>query len=330
MTQPTKTIFDEAWAAVLASNKSEEEASIDIEKYNRIVRNLKQLKVKYASEETKTPDDYQFLQEYNIVIMGSREWLVKPSPQINVTKFLKYVIVEDLFDVLHEAHHSIDHGTYDEMLVLLNNRYYNVSSEAVKTYIKLCQYCTNRDAMIEETLRMGLEQQELLPTILPSLPSDVSDSYFSAYFEFINMHQNTCDGYAYIMVHWYLSNLFINLVPLQNIEPKNVAAGLLDIYATFGIPNFINAPFDVRYIYSIIKHINSVWKGAKSMVFRNSNDVENIHYDTSMMQHIMELCVNDTVFQINWPLKLKYLQFRMNNQIKPGKLLAEFLYLYWK
>lgn len=324
MTQPTKTIFDEAWAAVLSNNKSEEEASIDIEKYNCLVRELKKLKLKYASGETKTPEDYWFLQQYNIVIMESREWLVKPSPRKNVAKFLKYVIVEDLFDVLHEAHQSTDHGTFDEMLVLLSNRYYNVSSEAVKTYMKLCQYCTNRNTMIQETLRIGLEQQELLP-ILPSVPSDVSDSYFSAYFEFINMHQNTCDGYAYIMVHWYLSNLFINLVPLHNLEPKNVAAGLLDIYATFGIPNFINAPFDVKYIYSIIKHINSVWQGTNSIVFRNSNDVENIHYDTSMMQHIMELCMNDADFQINWPLKLKYLQFRMNNQIKPCKLLAEFL-----
>lgn len=327
MTQSAKTIFDEAWAAVLSSNKSEEEASINIERYNFLVRGLKKLKVKYANGGTKTPIDCWFLQKYNIVIMESREWLVKPSSRKNASKFLKYVIVEDLFDVLHEAHQSIDHGTFDEMLVLLSNRYCNVSSEAVKTYMKLCQYCTNRDAMIQETLKIGLEQQELQP-ILPSLPSDVSDSYFSAHFEFINMHQNTCDGYAYIMVHWYLSNLFINLVPLHNIEPKNVAAGLLDIYSTFGIPNFINAPFDVTYIYSVIKHINSVWQGEKSMVFRNSNDVENIHYDTSIMQHIIELCVNDADFQINWPLKLKYLQFKMNNQIKPGKLLAEFLYLY--
>lgn len=327
MTQSIKTIFNEAWAAVLSSNKSEEKTSINIAQYNYLVRKLKKLKVKYASGKIKKPSHHKFLRRYKIVTMESHEWLVKPSRGENVAKFLKYVLVEDLFDVLHEAHQSIDHGTYDEMLVLLKNRYCNMSSKAVKTYMKLCKYCTNRDAMIQETLRIGLEQQELLP-ILPSLPSDVSDSYFSAYFEFINMYQNTCDGYAYIMVHWYLSNLFINLVPLHNIEPKNVAAGLLDIYATFGIPNCINTPFNVKYINSILKHINSVWQGEKSMVFRNSNDVENIHYDTSMMQHIMELCANDADFQINWPLKLKYLQFRMNNQIKPGKLLAEFLYLY--
>jgi hypothetical protein len=326
MTHPTRNKFDEAWAAEIAKNKYQKNICMEIGKYNRVIRELKYLQIKHMQGIYDTPEDRKLLRKYDIVVEDGREWLVKPAPHENVAaNLLKYVFNLEMFDVLHEAHQSTNHGNFKEMTAQIQARYCNVSNLAVMTYLRLCQHCTNRNAMVSEILNYDLPQHEPPPMRPLKREFNLHGSYFSVYFGFINMQEYPRDGYEYIMVHWFLSNQFVHLIPLRNIEPNNVVISLMDIYGTFGLPNYIDAPFDMRYIHSIISHIKEAWSNEVSIAHRNPNDMNISQHGINMIHKTMEPWVNDANFRINWPLNLKYLQFWMNNQLKPGKVISYIL-----
>jgi hypothetical protein len=55
----------------------------------------------------------------------------------NITEMLYYVIFDELFNVIHEAHIAVGHGGRIRMIKELNRKYKNVTVESIVTYLRL-------------------------------------------------------------------------------------------------------------------------------------------------------------------------------------------------
>ena len=76
------------------------------EKYELVIQQINTLK---HGNRKREPKDYQILKRYDGVQIGNDEKLIYPVAE-GSTSIKYYVQIEDIFNVIHEAHVSIGQG----------------------------------------------------------------------------------------------------------------------------------------------------------------------------------------------------------------------------
>ncbi|MGI4816715.1 MAG: hypothetical protein ACRYE7_01895 [Janthinobacterium lividum] len=305
----TRIRFNEEWKVIVASKGVGNKASLtNVEYRDRLIQ------VRRLKDESRTAPisakDQKVLNRYDIVFKGGREWLAKRQVGEDTFNLRVFVADEELFDVLHEAHLESNHGTEEHMLNKIRKMYCNVTRQAVQTYLQLCPHCYNP---IQE-----LEESPIAPTVapmppMPPLPQCNLQYGKWVYFGFIDMQCWARHGYKIIMVHWDVGTRLVHIVPLQSTHHVEVAISLLEIYASYGMPHYLDAPYSIQYITKIIDHIKSVWRSGVSINVRSRDDQGDLLNGWSKIQAFLAPYLEREDFRHNWPLKIKYIQFLINS-----------------
>ncbi|XP_015377419.1 PREDICTED: KRAB-A domain-containing protein 2-like [Diuraphis noxia] len=320
----TRARFNEIWQIIVASKRPGNKASLTYCEYQERLNRVQWLKEESeVGEVFLTAKDQRLLIKYDVINVGGRDWLVQPQEDDVSTKHLLYVTNDELFDVLHEAHLETNHGTEQQMINQIRLKYCNVTREAVMTYLELCPHCFNP----RQDLQM-LEESAIPPIVAPMPPFPNCVYGKSVYFGMIDMQRCARDGYSYILVHWDVGTRLIHILPLQSMSYVHVAIGLMEIYSSFGMPDFLDAPYDMPYIISVVNYIKSVWHSGVSINLRTEDDPNALNSGANLVFSIMEPWLGDERFIRNWPSEIKHTQFMMNNMTYSGKnLSATTLYL---
>lgn len=143
----SKRDFDRSISGKTKSMKNESQFFIPKAKYNSILGQVKSAKNKKSSEIHSRLA--QLVKKYDVITSEGVERLAVP----NSTKQLIYIAKDELFSVISKAHIDTDHGKLPAMTKNLKSRYKNVSNEAVKAYIRLCQGCKSRASLKRSSLK---------------------------------------------------------------------------------------------------------------------------------------------------------------------------------
>jgi uncharacterized protein YqgV (UPF0045/DUF77 family) len=94
----------------------------------------------------QTVDDWR-LRRYDILNIGGEEKLTVPL-SAEKTEILYYVTLDEMFNVIHEAHIAVGQGGRTRMIKELNRQYKNVTVESIVTYLKLCESCQKKQRIL--------------------------------------------------------------------------------------------------------------------------------------------------------------------------------------
>ena len=121
----------------LIESKKDNNSLLCVKKYEFLIQQLNTLK---HVNRKKEPKDYQLLKRYDIVQIGNVEQLIYPVAE-GSTSIKYYVQIEDIFNVIHEAHFSIGHGGRNRMVKETGTKYKNNTGERIMIYLNLCIPC---------------------------------------------------------------------------------------------------------------------------------------------------------------------------------------------
>lgn len=317
----TRAKFNETWKVIVARKGRGNKASLTHDEYQDRLNRLRRLKADLERDDDMiiSPENQRLIIRYDVKIEGGREWLVRPISGVPPAEFPLYVTNDELFDVLHEAHLETNHGTEEQMLDKIRFKYCNVTREAVATYLELCPHCFNPSQdlhMVEESAIAPISP--IAPIVAPMPPLSMHNGK-SVYFGLVDMRYWARDGFSCIMVHWDYDTQLVHTMPLQSTSYVHVAIGLLEIYASIGMPYFLDAPCSKEYLILVIEYIKSVWRCGVPTRIRSTDDINEIIKGCGLVHAIMGPWLHDARFMSNWPMELKYSQFLMNNTPSFGK-----------
>ena len=92
----------------------------------------------FKQKENKQPGDYNFLKRYDVVTIGNVDKLVLAGSHSSL-KF--FVCLEELYDVIRDAHVACGHGGEKRTEKELDKTYANITREQIKLFLARCQNC---------------------------------------------------------------------------------------------------------------------------------------------------------------------------------------------
>lgn len=280
------------------------------EEYSNKIQKVKELKM---GRPKKTVTNYRLMRKYDVVTVGGIEKLIKPIIE-NDSNVLYYVTVDELFDVIQTAHLAVRHGGRNKIMAELKAKYCNVTTEAVMTYLSLCK---NRQIK-QCNPKIGFVTKPILHSALNS----------RAQIDIIDMQSQDYNNYRYILNYQDHYTKFIILKPLKTRMAEEIALNLIDIYTTFGAPAILQSDDCHEFVNSIITNINKMWGDIKIVQGkpREHQTHGSIERANKEVKEILASWMADNKSN-DWPMGLKFVQFKKNLVFNSGKLLTN-IYLY--
>ena len=134
-------LFLQAWEELLSSKKGNN-VSLSLQRYQEV---LEELKVAKAKKGGTSDAEYRLLQRFEMVTIGDSEFLIRKNKKNNKKDdILYYVANEHLFEKIQTIHLNHGHGGINKMMQHVNEKYYNITTEAVKLFISHCDECEVR------------------------------------------------------------------------------------------------------------------------------------------------------------------------------------------
>lgn len=112
------------------------------EKYDLIIKLLQQISVDGA----KKPKDYKLQTRYQLLDIQGSFYLKKKGTE------LKYVRLEEVFDIIHSSHIETGHGGRNVLLKDLSKKFANISREQVMFFIQLCEECHLKKSKVRKSI----------------------------------------------------------------------------------------------------------------------------------------------------------------------------------
>lgn len=160
------------------------------------------------------------------------------------------------------------------MLVEVGRKYKNVTTEAVKIYLRLCEACEKK----QKSVRKGL-------VVKPIIHSEMNSR---AQIDLIDMQSNPDNDYKFIFVYQDHLTKFVILRALRTKTAEEVAYNLLDIFTTFGAPCILHSDNGREFCNKVIENMCQMWEEMKIVhgkprhsqsqgsVERANQDIENM------------------------------------------------------
>ncbi|XP_060858218.1 KRAB-A domain-containing protein 2-like isoform X1 [Metopolophium dirhodum] len=269
------------------------------EKYASLMIDVRKMKIKKESSR-----DYWLEKHYDIVKINGIEKLILPVSNQNENVKL-YVMIEEIFDYLHEIHISIGHGGRDRMLYEINKRYKNITQSDVKQYLDLCIPCQQK----KKSQKKGI-------VVKPMVFEDFNSR---CQIDLIDFQSQSDAGYKFVLVYQDHLTKFCILRPLKCKRAEQIAYVLLDIFCLFGAPSVLQSDNGREFCNEIVNSLKEMWpeltivhgkprhSQSQGSVERANQDIENML--TTWMQS------NNTN---KWSEGLRFVQFMKNKALHSG------------
>jgi hypothetical protein len=235
-----------------------------------LIEKVKSSKSKVAN---KKPEDYQRLRRFDVMTIGEKEKLIVPVKE-GKEQIRFYVHLEEIFQLLHDAHVSTGHGGRNRVEKEINLKYKNITREMIVAYLNLCMTCEKKHSVP----RKGLVVRPILSKSMNS----------RCQVDLIDMQSQADDQYKFILVYQDHLTKFIQLRPLKSKRAEEVAHVLLDIFTIFGAPLILQSDNGREFANNTINELCSMWPELKMVhgkprhsqsqgsVERANQDVENM------------------------------------------------------
>ena len=114
-------------------------------------------------------------------------------------------MVHELFEVIHTAHLAVGYGGKNRMMVMLKQKYYNVTTKAVMAYyLDLCSNCQVKQL----NPKRGLVTKPILHYTF----------YSKVQINLIDFQSQNYNNYRFIMSYQDHLTKFVNLKPLNQFQ----------------------------------------------------------------------------------------------------------------
>ena len=186
-----------------------------------------------------------FRYRYEVLQCGDVERLIKKR-QTPDERPVYYVSIEDTFDVIKKAHIATGHGGRDRMTKHLNDKYANITRDALtlfKSYCAVCQEKTKRPVATGVVIR-------------PILTHDLNSR---GQVDLVDMQSKPCGSYKWIMVYQCHLTKFVIIRPITAKRASEVAFQLLDIFLLFGAPAILQSDNGSEFTAGVVKELKVMW-----------------------------------------------------------------------
>lgn len=237
------------------------------EMYYKLMTDVVQAKEKVK----KTSLDYRRLRRFNVIEIDGIKKLIEPGKLHPI----RYVLpIEEMFDVLVNAHQATGHGGRDRMWAEVAPKYSSFTKETINIFTSLCESCQAKKSKI----RRGLVVKPILQTEFNS----------RCQVDLIDMQSQPDQDYRFIMVYQDHLTKFVWLKPLKTKTAKEVARNLISIFTVQGAPSILHSDNGREFANQIIQSLKKLWIGltivhgkprhsqSQGSVERANQDVENM------------------------------------------------------
>ena len=284
------------WENKLATKKGNNVA-MSLQKYKEIIVDLKAAK---ALTTKKSDYEYKITKRYEIVTIGETEFLV--SKKNSAENLIYFVANEHIFEKIHEIHLNHGHGGVNKMMKHVKEKYENITVEAIKLYISLCDQCERR--------RDKVSRKSVIVKPIKS-----TDYNSRCQVDLVDMQSKPIRGYKWILNYQDHFTKFVHLRPLKSKEAIEVASTLVDIWLTnTGAPLILQSDRGGEFVNKTIKEVAKQWPGMKvihgrSRYPQSQGSVECANKEISKMLNSW-LTDNDSQ---DWVKGLSFVQFQKNS-----------------
>ena len=279
------------------------------EKYSECQKYLIPRKVYYETIEdlktmtkvsiSKSRHQYYIFKKYDVLTCGDVEKLIKKkkSPEDHP---VYYATIEDTYDIISKAHIATGHGGRDRMLKHLNQKYANITTEAVELFKSYCIVCQEKRKRPKTT---GV-------VVKPILSREFNSR---GQVDLIDMQSAPQGQFKWIMVYQCHLTKFVILRPLSSKRASEVAFQLLDIFLLFGAPAILQSDNGSEFTAQVITELKELWPQlimvhGKPRHPQSQGSVERANGDIKDML-VAWMCDNNTQ---DWSVGLKFVQQQKN------------------
>lgn len=182
--------------------------------YDALVSRLRRIKEMGPCSTDKS--DYRVIKRYDIQKVGSDFILISKSSD----KAL--VFVEQMYDIINDAHQATQHGGRQVTLKHLKEKYWNITQELVTLFIEGCDNCQ----MKRKKISKGMVVKPLVSNHMNS----------RCQIDLIDLQTRPDGEFKFILVYQDHLTKYLRLRALKRKTAKEVAYNLLDIFADLGAP----------------------------------------------------------------------------------------------
>lgn len=297
MALPKSEQFLVTWLESL-NGKQKNNTALSTDKYQEQLSTLKAAKSKRVN---RTVTEYNLLKRFDILSIGDIEKLIKKQKDEN-DPILYYITNEELYNKIEEIHFAQGHGGINKMMAHIKKTYANITAEAVKIFISLCEECQCRR---NKPTRANL-------VVKPIRSSDLNSR---GQVDLIDMQSQPDGNFKWILNYQDHFTKFVHLRPLQRKCADEVALTLLDIFLTTnGAPHILQSDNGREFVNRTITELVKLWPGLKLVHGRprhpqSQGSVEKSN-DEVHRQLVSWMRDNDST---SWAQGLKFVQFQKNS-----------------
>lgn len=295
-----KSSFYEEFENMLSAKDPKNMSYMNSAQYNKFIEEVKEAK----QSAKRSTLHYRRLKRFDICNISGTDKLIAPvSTTDPVIKY--YVKNEELFDILHEIHVSIGHGGRNRMVKEAQQKYKNITQEAIMIFLRLCKSC-----------QMKLKSGKKGIVVKPILSNEMNSR---CQVDLIDMQTNPDGNFKFILVYQDHLTKFVQLRPLHSKTAEEVAKVLLDIFCIFGAPSILQSDNGREFANRIVENLTSMWTGLKIIHGkpRHSQSQGSVERANQDVQNILMTWMKDENCD-KWSEGLRFVQLMKNRAHHDG------------
>lgn len=235
---PNRATFKERLEKLLSGKRADNSAYMDRETYSKFIQETKEAQ----NQKSKTTRDFRRLKRFAVCTVNGEERLIVPLQGQQQMQF--FVTTDQLYDVIAEAHLASEHKGRNVLMPMLQQKYKNVTKEAVQIYLELCPTCL---------LKKRVKKRGL--TVKPMVFQELNDRW---QIDLIDMQSSPDGEYRFIFNCQDHLTKFTHLRPLKTKTAVEVAENLLEIVLVFGAPSILQSDNGREFCNQIIESLRDM------------------------------------------------------------------------
>lgn len=312
------------------------------EKYNYLVARIKAAKTTLK----KTSSDYHRLKKFEVIRTPDGDKLFTlPTPGNKRRQMM--VPMDEMYDIIKKYHIMLNHGGRTRMRDELKQKYKNITAESVLVYLSMCKSCKNKtiykrgrpgekpgfsplhetpeedfcvpaDPISEcspTTVKSEVETEEVIrdiPAPIPISTYKYPELYSRGQVDILGVTTELGADYKYLMIYRNLTNKYIHLKPMKELNVEDAVEALLTIFLEYGAPNILQSKNGLDLIKPICTQIADLHEEIKvipSEKLFNKSDFKG-KSNEDILKKLNDWLI--TSLNTKWYQGLKYVQHDFN------------------
>ncbi|KAH7720697.1 KRAB-A domain-containing protein 2-like [Aphelenchoides avenae] len=263
-----------------------------------------------------------------------------------------YVAIEDLFEVIHDAHLQLKHAGRNSLQRFFRDRYCNITKDCIMTYLHLCQDCPRKKKAIGQLNGQRREdddddddEDDVLPSeasvaganasVVSTAPLSMpftrtpkrdrlEESFARGQVDVFDMQKLPDGEFHWIMRYTNLTTQEVRLRPLRTGTAQETADLLVDIYCEQGAPAVLQSLNGREFADEVIREVVKIWPQCRQLhgeyrpVLSSQASASPEDLEQMLLEELNMLMKRHATN--SWAGMLRYLQWQINTNYNQGEI----------